>query len=251
MTLFSLVVALLIEQLRPLPYRRVVYDPLARLARFLEQIFNAGERSQGVLAWFLAVGGLVLLAGGVSAALHAYSVLLAALWNVTILYLTMGFRQFSHEYSYIQLALRTGDLAQARKLLAQWRRRPADDLSSSEIARLAIEEALCASHRHVFGVLVCFVLLPGPCGAVLYRAAAFLAEVWGRRSDADGGALHHLVAHAGIDPAEPGDERGPAARVLDDDDLPEPAIGTGEGDPPGGRGLRRRERVARYTSIKA
>ena len=187
MTLFSLVVALLIEQLRPLPYRRVVYDPLARLARFLEQIFNAGERSQGVLAWFLAVGGLVLLAGGVSAALHAYSVLLAALWNVTILYLTMGFRQFSHEYSYIQLALRTGDLAQARKLLAQWRRRPADDLSSSEIARLAIEEALCASHRHVFGVLVCFVLLPGPCGAVLYRAAAFLAEVWGRRSDADAG----------------------------------------------------------------
>ena len=36
-------------------------------------------------------------------------------------------------------------------------------------------------------MLVCFVLLPGPCGAVLYRVAAFLAEVWGRRSDADAG----------------------------------------------------------------
>ena len=39
-----------------------------------------------------------------------------------------------------------------------------------------------ASHRHVFGVLVCFVLLPGPCGAVLYCVAAELDAVWGRRS---------------------------------------------------------------------
>jgi adenosylcobinamide-phosphate synthase len=32
----------------------------------------------------------------------------------------------------------------------------------------------------VFGVLVWFVLLPGPCGAVLYRASAFLSDYWGR-----------------------------------------------------------------------
>ena len=47
----------------------------------------------------------------------------------------------------------------------------------------AIEQALVASHRHVFGVLVCFVLLPGPCGAVLYCLAAELAAIWGRRSE--------------------------------------------------------------------
>lgn len=196
MSLFSLVIALLIEQLRPLSYRRAVFEPLSRLAGFLERVFNAGERSQGVLAWFVAVGAPVLLAGGVYAALHAYSILAAALWNVLILYLTMGFRQFSHDYSSIQLALRLGDVAQARKLLAQWRGRPADDLSSSEIARLAIEEALAASHRHVFGVLVCFVLLPGPCGAVLYRTAAFLAEVWGRRTDADAGHFGQFARQA-------------------------------------------------------
>ena len=196
MTLFSLVVALLIEQLRPLPYHRMVHDPLDRLAGFLEQIFNAGERSQGMLAWLVAVGGLVALAGGVYAALYTRSTLLAALWNVLILYLTMGFRQFSHDYSGIQLALRMGDVAQARKVLAQWRGRPADDLSSSEIARLAIEEALSAAHRHVFAVLVCFVLLPGPCGAVLYRAAAFLAEVWGRHSDADAGRFGQFSRQA-------------------------------------------------------
>lgn len=55
------------------------------------------------------------------------------------------------------------------------------------VARLAIEQVLGASHRHVFGVLVCFLLLPGPCGAVLYRASAFLAEAWGKRNDEEYG----------------------------------------------------------------
>ena len=185
MALFSLVAVLLIEQIRPLPYRQMVHEPLTRFAHFLEGLFNAGETSHGVVAWLIAVGALVLVAGGVNAALYAVNPLLAWLWTVAMLYLTMGFRQFSHYYTDIQLALRLDDLPRARHLLGEWRGRPADGLSSSEIARLAIEEALSAAHRHVFGVLVCFVLLPGPCGAVLYRAAAFLADQWGRRTGAD------------------------------------------------------------------
>jgi cobalamin biosynthesis protein CobD/CbiB len=109
--------------------------------------------------------------------------LFALAWNVLILYLTMGFRQFSHYYTDIQLALRMEDLPRARQLLAEWRGRSADGLSSSDVARLAIEEALASSHRHVFGVLLWFVLLPGPCGAVLYRAAAVFAEHWGARDE--------------------------------------------------------------------
>lgn len=170
-----------------MPYDVVVRQPLTRLARFLESLFNAGEQSHGLIAWLVAVGGLVLVAAGIHAALYVLNPLLAWSWSVLILYLTMGFRQFSHYYTDIQLALRMDDLTHARKLLAQWRGRPADELSSSEIARLAIEEALSASHRHVFGVLVCFVLLPGPSGAVLYRAAAFFADQWGQRTDADAG----------------------------------------------------------------
>lgn len=185
MALFSLVAVLLIEQIRPLPYREMVREPLTRFAHFLEGLFNAGETSHGVVAWLIAVGALVLVAGGVNAALYAVNPLLAWLWTVAMLYLTMGFRQFSHYYTDIQLALRLDDLPRARHLLGEWRGRPADGLSSSEIARLAIEEALSAAHRHVFGVLVCFVLLPGPCGAVLYRAAAFFADQWGRRTDDD------------------------------------------------------------------
>lgn len=185
MSLFSLIVALLLEQLRPLPYQQFVRGPLARLADALEGRLNTGERRHGRLAWLLAVVGLTVASGLVFFALYRLNPLLAWAWNVFVLYLTMGFRQFSHYYTDIQMALRMGDLPHARHLLGQWRGRPADGLSSSEIARLSIEEALAASHRHVFGVLVWFVLLPGPCGAVLYRAAAFLADYWGKRQDGE------------------------------------------------------------------
>lgn len=179
MSLFSLIIALLLEQFRPLPYQQCVRAPLTRLADFCEARFNAGERKYGVVAWLLSVGGLTLLTGVIFVVLHEINPLLAWAWNVGVLYMTMGFRQFSHYYTDIQFALRMGDVAHARQLLAEWRGRPADELSSSDIARLAIEEALAASHRHVFGVMVGFILLPGPCGAVLYRAAAFFAEYWG------------------------------------------------------------------------
>lgn len=183
MSLVSLIFALLVEQVRPLPYRRVVFAPLSRLADTLDGLFNAGESQHGVLAWCLGVGGLVLVSGLAFAALYALNPLLAVAWNVLILYLTMGFRQFSHYYTDIQLALRMDDLPRARELLAEWRGRAADGLSSSDVARLAIEAALVGSHRHVFGVLLWFVLLPGPCGAVLYRASAIFAEHWSRPAD--------------------------------------------------------------------
>lgn len=97
--------------------------------------------------------------------------LLGVVFNVLVLYLTMGFRQVSHFFTDIQLALRMGELPRARQLIGEWRGASHDQ--SSEVARLAIEEALLASHRNVFGVVVWFVLLPGPIGAVLYRMAAF------------------------------------------------------------------------------
>ena len=188
MVIFSVIAVLLLEQIRPMPYAWLVRSPLGQLAAFLERRFDAGERHNGAFTWAVAVGGLVIVAGAVFAVLDAINPLLAWGWNVAILYLTLGFRQFSHYYSAIQFALRMDDLSHARVLLAEWRGSPCDGLTASEVARLAIEQALLAAHRHVFGVLACFVLLPGPCGAVLYRVAAEFAEVWGQRSaDPDDG----------------------------------------------------------------
>lgn len=51
MTLISIIIVLLIEQVRALPVQRAVLDPVARLAGFFEEKFNDGGRSHGAIAW--------------------------------------------------------------------------------------------------------------------------------------------------------------------------------------------------------
>jgi len=184
MSLFSLIAVFLIEQLKPLDYRRVVAEPVAAWAEFVESRFNAGAYRHGVLAWCFAVALPVLLVGALYWLLHSLNPVLAWLLNVVVLYLTMGFRQFSHHYTEIQLALRLGDLDRARQLLGEWQGRSTYGLGSEEISRLAIEGALAASHRHVFAVLLWFVILPGPCGALLYRLADIVRQRWDVRDAA-------------------------------------------------------------------
>ena len=178
MSLLSLIAVFLIEQLQPLDYRRIVADPLSAWADFIESRCNAGEYRHGVIAWCLAVLMPVLLLGALYGVLYWISPLLAWALNIVVLYLTMGFRQFSHHYTEIQLALRLSDLPRARQELGAWLGRSVDNLGSEDIARLAIEQALVASHRHVFAVLLWFVLLPGPCGALIYRFSAIVHERW-------------------------------------------------------------------------
>jgi cobalamin biosynthesis protein CobD/CbiB len=96
----------------------------------------------------------------------------------------MGFRRFSHAYTDVVKALKAGDIGVARRALAAWRGTVPADLSASDIAKLAIEQGLLDSYRQVFAPLFWFTVLPGPAGAVLYRAVALLADEW--RGDARG-----------------------------------------------------------------
>ena len=178
MSLLSLIAVFLLEQLQPLDYRRIVADPLGAWADFIESRFNAGAYRHGVLAWCLAVLVPVLVVAIAYGLLYLLNPLLGWAINVGVLYLTMGFRQFSHHYTEIQLALRLGDLERARQLLADWQGVSTYSLGSEDIARLSIEGALAASHRHVFAVVLCFVLLPGPCGALLYRLSLIVRDRW-------------------------------------------------------------------------
>lgn len=178
MSLLSLIAVFLLEQLQPLDYRRVVADPVGTWADFIESRFNAGEYRHGVLAWCLAVLLPVVIVAVAYGLLYSLNPLFGWVLNVGVLYLTMGFRQFSHHYTEIQLALRLGDLERARHLLAEWQGISTYGLGSEDIARLSIEGALAASHRHVFAVVLWFVLLPGPCGALLYRLSAIVRDRW-------------------------------------------------------------------------
>lgn len=186
MKFLALVAALLLEQVRPLRHDNRVYLWFGSYAAALERHFNAGQYRHGVIAWMLAVAPIFVVTVAVSYALHALSPLLGWLWNIVVLYLTMGFRQFSHYFTEMQQALRAGDLALARDWLGKWRGESAGELSAGEVARVAIEQGLLASHRHVFGTIAWFVAL-GPAGAMLYRLSAVLAEKWGARTDAESG----------------------------------------------------------------
>src|SRR2546428_6283023 len=178
MSVLAIIAALVIEQWRPLGERKAGQGTLAAWAVWLEQSFNGGERRHGMVAWLVAVLPPVLLAYALHAVLYSVHPLLALVFNVAVLYLTLGFRQFSHYFTDIQLATKAGDIERARALLEQWRGASGVVRSREEVIRLTIEEALLASHRHVFGVLLWYLLLPGPSGAVLYRLAAYFAWRW-------------------------------------------------------------------------
>lgn len=195
MSVLAIIAALLLEQWRPLADRRVVFAPLARFANALERAFNAGEARQGLIAWALAVVPALLLALLVHALLRSAGTFFALAFDIAVLYLTLGFRQFSHAFTAIQATIKAGDLDRARSVLADWRDDGGPMRDREEVVRLTIEEAILASHRHVFGVLFWYVLLPGPSGAILYRLAAFLNRHWAGAGAFGGvaeGAFHLL-----------------------------------------------------------
>ncbi len=178
MTWLAIVAALVLEQWRPLGERKTYFAVLARWANWLERSFNAGASRHGMIAWLVAVPPVLVASVALHYALLWVSPLLALAFNIGALYLTLGFRQFSHYFTDLQLAIRAGDVDRARELIGAWRGEPAQHRSREEVIRLALEEALAASHRHVFGVLFWFLLLPGPGGAILYRLALFLRRRW-------------------------------------------------------------------------
>ncbi|MCF8198141.1 MAG: CobD/CbiB family protein [Sulfuritalea sp.] len=195
MTLLSIIIALVIEQLQPLSIHAAVRGPLRQMADSLSEKFNDGSHSHGVIAWILGVALPTALLAALSAWLMHTQALLGFLLGIGVLYLTMGFRQFSHFFTDIHLSLRRGEVEQARQILAQWRGVSGDRLTSSEVARLAIEHALLSSHRYVFAPLLWFSLF-GPAGALLYRLAQLLCEYWGERTDAEIGEFGQFSRQA-------------------------------------------------------
>jgi adenosylcobinamide-phosphate synthase len=179
MTFFSILCALLIEQLKPLRADNQIYAEIKRFAMRIEAWFNAGQVSHGRLGWFLMMGSLMLPTAVLYWVLMYYGWVFAAFtWNILIVYLTLGFRHYSHYFTSIQFALHAGDEATARTLLAEWTRIDTVGMDSTEIARLAVEKSLITTHRNVFGVFFWFLMPLGPAGAILYRVSEYLARAW-------------------------------------------------------------------------
>jgi adenosylcobinamide-phosphate synthase len=178
MTFLSILVALLIEQLLPLRGDNLIYAAIQALAMRIETWFNAGHVNHGRAAWFLTVLVLMVPTAAIYWLLKNLSPFAAFAWNVLIIYLTLGFRRYSHYFNAIQVSLSGGDDAEARRLLADWQKIDTVGMEVSEISRLAIERSLIVTHRHVFGVFFWFMMPLGPACAVMYRVAEHLTHAW-------------------------------------------------------------------------
>lgn len=181
MSFISILLALLLEQARPLAQLNPVHNTNRGWVHWVIRNFDAGKPHHGWLGWSIAVLVPAALACAVHWLLYAYGGWIAALvWNVVVLYVTLGFRQFSHHFTQIRDALYDGNETLAREKLAQWMRIDASELPRSEIVRHVIEHSVLSAHRHVFGVLTWYSVLTalglGPAGAVMYRVAEYMAR---------------------------------------------------------------------------
>lgn len=186
MSVISLIFALLLEQYRPISNHNPVYLAFIRFANYLERTFNGGQFRHGMIAWLVAILPLTMLCVAVYFLLSQMTFLFGWLWCVVILYLTMGFRQFSHAFTEVSDSLRDDDLINARSVLSKWTGQDAGQMAPSEIACVAIEQGTVDSLRYVFAPIFWFIVLApifGPAGIIIYRMNTLLQQKWGSRPE--------------------------------------------------------------------
>jgi len=151
-----------------------------QLADRLEAHFNGpdgrGWRSHGVTAWCLAVLPLMALA-------WLLSLLPGVGWvvEVLLLYIALGLRSLGEHLVPVALALRQGDLAEARRRVGFIVSRDTGSLDEQGVARAATESALENGSDAVFAALFWFAIAGAP-GVVLYRLSNTLDAMWGYRN---------------------------------------------------------------------
>jgi adenosylcobinamide-phosphate synthase len=183
MSFFAILLALVLEQARPLNAVNVIYTAMNRWVAWVARTLDAGVQNQAWITWCITVIGPALLTMLVHWTLESgVGWLFAVIWNVALLYVTLGFRQFSHHFTAIREALENGDETQARELLAEWQQVQVGLIPRSEIVRHVIEYSMIAAHRHVFGVFFWYAALSivglGPVGAVVYRLTELAQRRW-------------------------------------------------------------------------
>ena len=183
MSFLSLLFAFLIEQVRPFVYNFWVQDQVAKGAQWVRLHLDAGLEKQAWAAWSaVALVPTLLVAAIYWFMIEWGSWFLGLLWSVAVLYVCIGFRQFSHHFTEIRDALDSGKEEEASRLLDKWQNLEFNDFKFETLIRNLIEHSVVQAHRHVFGVLYWYCILAvmgfGPAGAVLYRLCEILVYVW-------------------------------------------------------------------------
>jgi hypothetical protein len=145
MSFFAVLFALLIEQLKPLPRTNPVHDALTQWMRWTGRNFDAGKPHHAWVVWSVTVIAPSLLAWLVYVGLVRLNLLAGMAWDVAVLYVTLGFRQFSHHFTDIRDALDRGDEQEARRLLPM--ASPGRERAAAHGAAAPHHRALAAGRR--------------------------------------------------------------------------------------------------------
>ena len=186
MSLIALIAALLLQKFRPFTDPDPLTTWLENFAGWIEGFANAGEQRHGVLAWCALALALYLPVTLIYVALHTVAVPLGWLFGILVLYLVIRFRTVLAEFTLIQRALRQDNIDEARERMGHWLNRPTQTLGRSQLAKAAIEYALVNCYRGLFAPVFWFLILPGPAGALVYRATLIACERWEDKQESDG-----------------------------------------------------------------
>ena len=195
-SLLALLACLAAQYAFPPTGRPPLLSAYGRLARSVARRMDAGDRQSGVVAW-IALMALVLVPAGIATALlGALHPVLVWLLEVVVLYFTLRFLDTTRELSAIEQALRAGDVAAAGNRLAMWRGEPVEAPDAGTVSRLAAEHGLREAHHGSFGLLVWYLVLPGPLGVILYPLARRAARAWGTGVEGAEGEFGAFAARA-------------------------------------------------------
>jgi len=153
------------------------------LANALERRLNkpTANRWAGALAWCLIVLPLFALSVLAITLAQYFSLWLAAVLHIVLLYFCLGLRSLHEHNAAIATALQAGDLPEARKRTSYIVSRDTQDADEAYLAKASVESVLENGCDAVFATLFWFIVLGGP-GAVLYRLVNTLDAMWGYRS---------------------------------------------------------------------
>lgn len=104
------------------------------------------------------------------------------LFDVAVLYLSIGSTSLRQHAEAVLAALENDDLEQARICVGQIVSRDTGSLGHADIVRATIESVLENGNDAIFAPLFWFMLCGAP-GVVLYRLANTLDAMWGYRND--------------------------------------------------------------------
>jgi adenosylcobinamide-phosphate synthase len=181
-----LIVSLCVDRLLGEPVRFHPLVGFGHWANFIEKLCRLvsilSPRQQGICAWCLSVLPFVFICYLLLNQLLDISLWLWLIFNIVIVYLTLGGKSLVLHADNIYKPLQQGDIEQARYHVSRIVSRNTEKMTEDEIVSSTIESVLENGNDAVFAPMIWFLLLGAP-GALLFRLANTLDAMWGYKTE--------------------------------------------------------------------